>query len=201
MRVKTEEKRQKIIEIAGALFLERGFGDLSMADISTAVGGSKATLYNYFKSKEEIFVAVMLAKARKLAEKAFSVLDHDLPLEKKIYDFGCEYLAFILSQDMIDMKRRVIAQADKVEIGPQVYECGIKQGWGRISNLFESSMKNKKMTKGDPWIAAMQLKALLEADIYIKRLMSIEKRINKKAIPPAVEEALKVFWSYYRAKP
>ena len=34
-----------------------------MSEIAKQVGGSKATLYNYFKSKEEIFAAVMESSA------------------------------------------------------------------------------------------------------------------------------------------
>ncbi|PZP56162.1 MAG: TetR family transcriptional regulator [Micavibrio aeruginosavorus] len=198
MRVKTEEKRQKIIEIASTLFLEKGFDKLSMSDIATKVGGSKATLYGYFHNKEELFVAVMMANARSLAAKAFAALEAKLPLEKKLDLFDREYLAFILSQDMIDMKRRVIAQADKIEIGAHIYECGIKTSWGRVAALLDQGVRDKKVRKCDTWLAAMQLKSLLEADLYTKRLMGVEKRLNKKLLPDAVKNALKVFWAYYK---
>ncbi len=198
MRVKTEEKRQKIIDVASTLFLEKGFDGLSMADIAAKVGGSKATLYGYFHNKEELFVAVMMVHARKLAAKAFAALETNLPIDKKLDLFGREYLAFILSQDMIDMKRRVIAQADKIEIGQQIYECGIKTSWGRVASLIDQGVRDKKIRKCDTWLAAMQLKSLLEADLYTKRLMGVEKRLNKKLLPDAVKNALKVFWAYYK---
>lgn len=199
MRVKTEEKRQEILNIANDLFLESGFDGISMSDIATKVGGSKATLYGYFSSKEEIFVAVMMANARKLAEKAFSALDEKVPLDKKLVRFGYEYLAFILSQDMIDMKRRVMAHSDKVDIASQVYKCGIATSWQRVAELLERGMKEKKVKKSDPWLAAMQFKSLLEADLMTKRLFGIDKKLNKKILPTAVDNALKVFWSYYKA--
>lgn len=200
MRVKTEEKRQKIIEIASSLFLESGFEGISMSEISARVGGSKATLYNYFSSKEEIFLAVMMTNAQKLAAKAYSVLDDAIDLKEKLNRFGYEYLCFILSQEMIDMKRTVIAQADKLDIGSHVYECGFKMAWGRVATTIENGMKAKLVKKSDPWMAAMQLKALLEADIYTKRLLNVDKRLNKKTLPTAVENALKVFWAYYSPK-
>ncbi len=198
MRVKTEEKRQQIIDIASKLFLEKGFDSLSMSDIAAKVGGSKATLYSYFQNKEALFVDVMMANARKLAAKAFAALETNLPLDKKLDLFGREYLAFILSQDMIDMKRRVIAQADKIEIGHHIYECGIKASWSRVAALLDQGVRDKKIRKCDTWLAAMQLKALLEADLYTKRLMGIEKNLNKKLIPDAVKNALKVFLAYYK---
>src|SRR5512145_233681 len=59
MRVKTEERRQAIIEKAGEVFRAVGFDRASMSEIAANVGGSKATLYAYFPSKEELFIAVM----------------------------------------------------------------------------------------------------------------------------------------------
>ena len=54
MRVKTEAKRQHIVDVAAQAFRELGFEGASMAEICARVGGSKATLYNYFASKEEL---------------------------------------------------------------------------------------------------------------------------------------------------
>lgn len=47
MRVRTEAKRDAIVEAASEVFLESGFEGASMAQIATLVGGSKATLYGY----------------------------------------------------------------------------------------------------------------------------------------------------------
>ena len=58
MRVRTESKREAILEAASHVFLESGFEGASMAEIAARVGGSKATLYGYFGSKEDLFVEV-----------------------------------------------------------------------------------------------------------------------------------------------
>ena len=59
VRVKTEDRRQAILEVAHAVFREKGFERASMATISRRLGGSKGTLYGYFKSKEELFETAM----------------------------------------------------------------------------------------------------------------------------------------------
>lgn len=59
MRTKSDEKRQAILDVAAEVFREAGFERASMSEICTRVGGSKATLYNYFPSKEELFFEVM----------------------------------------------------------------------------------------------------------------------------------------------
>src|SRR5438094_8467146 len=58
-RVRTEEKRSDIVRIASEAFDELGYDRCSMAAISERLGGSKATLYGYFPSKEELLRAVL----------------------------------------------------------------------------------------------------------------------------------------------
>src|SRR5437870_11657307 len=58
-RVRTEEKRSDIVRIASEAFDELGYDRCSMAALSERLGGSKATLYGYFPSKEELLRAVL----------------------------------------------------------------------------------------------------------------------------------------------
>ena len=46
MRVKSEERRQAMVEVARQAFTELGFENTSMSEIANRLGGSKATLYN-----------------------------------------------------------------------------------------------------------------------------------------------------------
>lgn len=55
--------RHAILTAAEALFAERGFASIAMADIASAAGIAKGTLYNYFDSKEEVF-AQLAERAR-----------------------------------------------------------------------------------------------------------------------------------------
>ena len=60
MQVKSNIKRQAILETAYRLFRTQGFDKTSMTEITTQVGGSKATVYSHFPSKEELFVECMI---------------------------------------------------------------------------------------------------------------------------------------------
>ncbi|MEV7601560.1 TetR/AcrR family transcriptional regulator [Kitasatospora sp. NPDC089797] len=53
---KKERTRQAISEAAVALFLERGFDQVSVADVAAAAEVSKPTLFSYFASKEDLVV-------------------------------------------------------------------------------------------------------------------------------------------------
>ena len=62
--------RDAIVAAAERLFLERGFGAVSMDELAAAAGVARRTLYNQFTSKEEIFLEMLLRVAAQL-ETAF----------------------------------------------------------------------------------------------------------------------------------
>jgi TetR/AcrR family transcriptional regulator of autoinduction and epiphytic fitness len=62
--------REAIVEAATDLFMDRGFGGVSMDDLAEVAGVARRTLYNQFTSKEEIF-REMLVKVSGQLERAF----------------------------------------------------------------------------------------------------------------------------------
>jgi AcrR family transcriptional regulator len=60
----SEERREQILEAAASVFSERGIHQARMDDVAAESGVSKGLLYWYFKSKDEIIVAI--------AERMFS---------------------------------------------------------------------------------------------------------------------------------
>ena len=53
-----EHRRQELVEAATAVFIRQGYASTRVADIATAAGVAKGTVYEYFPSKEEVFLAV-----------------------------------------------------------------------------------------------------------------------------------------------
>jgi AcrR family transcriptional regulator len=49
------ETRQRLADLATTLFVERGFDNVSVADVAEAAGVSKMTVFNYFPRKEDLF--------------------------------------------------------------------------------------------------------------------------------------------------
>lgn len=53
-----EHRRQELVEAATAVFIRQGYASTRVADIAAAAGVAKGTVYEYFPSKEEVFLAV-----------------------------------------------------------------------------------------------------------------------------------------------
>lgn len=77
--------RQKLIDIARQLFAKRGVANTTMNDIAVASGKGRRTLYTYFKSKEEVYSAVIESELERLSDKLDEVAAMKMrPLDKVI---------------------------------------------------------------------------------------------------------------------
>ena len=130
MKVRTEARRNAILEVAALVFLEKGFEGASMSEIAQRVGGSRATLYGYFPSKQEVFLAVTHAQGEKHMQPAVSELAAQAPreLQQALTRFSAKLVSFLASDETCATDRMVIAEAGRSEIARLFYEAGPKVG-------------------------------------------------------------------------
>ncbi|WP_372733122.1 TetR/AcrR family transcriptional regulator [Novosphingobium sp.] len=165
MRVKTDARREAILEIATQLFREVGYERASMAIISTRVGGSKATLYNYFKSKEELFAAAMLGALEAQGQSIIDMLDGESDdLETVLCGFGEAYLRLVTDPETLAITRTAISESANGTLGATLYEHGPRRAWVAVADYVERLQKRGLIGTGDPSLIAAQFKGLLEAD-------------------------------------
>lgn len=194
MRVKTEEKRLAIIEIAKEAFFSQGFEKTSMSYISQQLGGSKATLYNYFSSKDEIFYAVMESSATEQIANAFNSLNNAKAIRASLIAFGINYLDSILTPEIMAIQRMVMAEAGKSDLGKKFYSKGPKRGWDEVSQFLSLRVDSKELRADiDPWHAAMQLKGLLEAELVMPYSLGAIDKPSAKQTREIVESAIEAF--------
>lgn len=197
MRSKTEERRQRIVDIAAAAFREQGFDNTSMAEIASRVGGSKATLYNYFPSKEALLVEVTLQAARDHIEQAFSLLKPDPDLRSVLQRF-CEHALRVFgSPAFISMRRTVIAESGRQGVGPLFYENGPGKGAVKIESYLRSAMERGQLRQCDCRVAAQHLRGLTDAETLEPLLFRLVEEFTPEEISAIVSRALDVFFAAY----
>ena len=76
-----EEKRERILRVATDLFAERGFNRTDMGEISRRAGVAKGSLYNYFHSKDELFLYLCRNGIERFRQAVWS----DIPPKWNIY--------------------------------------------------------------------------------------------------------------------
>lgn len=84
-----EERRQEILKVAKRLFQITPYSSLSMAQIAENVGVAKGTIFLYFKTKEELFLALSLQEYNLFSTKIHTGLSRylDLSIDCSIKDF------------------------------------------------------------------------------------------------------------------
>src|SRR6476619_3022124 len=65
-KLATEQRRGSILQAARAVFARQGYAETVVEDIATQAGIAKGTLYLYFPSKEQIYLAALFEEARQL---------------------------------------------------------------------------------------------------------------------------------------
>lgn len=198
MRVKTEAKRDVIVRAASEVFMEMGFEGASMAEIAVRAGGSKATLYAYFHSKEELFVTVMHGTAMAHFEPIFAALAKDVDdPEHALQRYGEKIMAVVCSQEIIEAQRAVIAESGRSDIGRKFFEGGPEKGLLGLANFLELQMQKGRLRKADPMVAALQLMALLGSETTMPLLLGIDGRPSRKDLREATRRALQTFLGGY----
>lgn len=76
--------RDRLIEVARQLFLIKGIENTTMLDIANAAEQGRRTVYTYFKSKNEIYSAVIEQESEKYVEALRDVAQSALEPEKKL---------------------------------------------------------------------------------------------------------------------
>lgn len=66
-------KRDLILSEAAKLFKEKGFGGSSMRDLAERVGIEAPSIYNHFRSKEDILVEICFSVGRKYDEQLIEI--------------------------------------------------------------------------------------------------------------------------------
>ena len=198
MKTKTEAKRLAILEAAADVFREVGFERASMSEIRERIGGSKATLYNYFPSKEKLFFEVMYqAKELELANIT-QTLDADAPdLKEELLHFGQRLLAALYTPEAVAVRHLAIAESRHSNIGKMVYEGVMLPMEKQVAEFLRKAMKRLALRTADPRTAAMQLLSLLESEFLQRALLGVTTSLKPGAVNSAARRAVETFLSGY----
>jgi AcrR family transcriptional regulator len=200
MRVRTEAKRDAIVQVAAEVFRELGFEGASMVEIAARLGGSRATLYGYFSSKEELFVAVIHGTARLYFEPIFAALEQhgeDEDLERVLQGFGEKFVAGACSQEAIQARRAVIAESGRSDIGRLFFETGPKKGMTQLAGFLELQMQKGRLRRADPAVAAIHLMSLLDSETVTPSLLGLQGPLSRRELRDTTRRALQTFLRGY----
>ena len=87
MATTVSKTRDKLIDEARRLFADVGFDKTTMNDIALASNKGRRTLYTYFKSKDDILLAVVESEMDRLHKVLSELVEQDMPADEKFTIF------------------------------------------------------------------------------------------------------------------
>lgn len=87
-----QKTRAKLVDVARQLFAKKGVEETTMNDIAVASKKGRRTLYTYFKSKEQIYMAVVESELEFLSDKMNGVAMKNISPSEKILELIATHL-------------------------------------------------------------------------------------------------------------
>ncbi len=189
---KREEKELAIIRAAERVFNKFGYQKTTLKDIGAEIGLNKASLYHYFKNKEDIFIAVISYEFTQFRTQIATISTEE-PIEQRICHFFENLLTFFiqnpLSRQTMDLDLKLLGQSsvndvfrirktqhdylkemlEEAKIKGEIKEIDLNQIVQALNFLFEG-VKTMVMSKS---ILFRQEIDLQEARQYVRQSLSI----------------------------
>ncbi len=142
MRIRDEKKELLIKQKAIEMIVKYGFDGLSMQKLAKAAKVSPATIYIYFKDREDLIETISVEEVNTMTELTLKGFSPDMPFEKGLKKQWNNRAAYWINNPV---QARFMEQVRFSPIGQKVH-CKIKQEFSNIMREFVgNAIKNKEL--------------------------------------------------------
>lgn len=192
-RLDRDARREAILDVAQEVFLDEGYVAASMSAIAAKLGGSKGTLYNYFKSKEELFLAYVERRCMWQDEPIWDSQTGETAAQT-LHRIGVAYLKKVLTDFNLRNFRLIVAEAARSpEIGRAFYEAGPRRGAQKLAELLRRMAQEGDLEFDDPLEAAHQFLGLVQNRYFKARLCNAIPELTQKQMDDEAALATSTF--------
>lgn len=196
MRQRTDSRRQAILAAAWKVFKSQGYEKASMLEIAIKAKCTKATLYGYFRSKNELFTAALESTLSDASVGMIQELEGAGSIADRLQAFARVHMRYRLSSDMVAVDRILTEAARDPKLSAMREEKSLGRR-KRIAEVLQAEMQMGLLRASDPVQAAGHLLALIEFDL-VERRMRRDKDVPEAAIDEHIASAIDVFLRAYR---
>jgi len=196
-----DEKTHAIVNAARTTFLARGFDAASMDQIALVAGVSKRTVYNRFRSKEELFGAAIEETCKNLVPVNVDDIEASLPPEDFIRELSRQFLKGILAPDAVSLRRIAAFEAERTPaIGRAYLEHGPQWMVDHFAPILKRQARRGVFNIEDAEAALWQLGSLLMEPLYTRVLLGAAPDNLEVAIETQIDNGVTAFFRLYGAR-
>lgn len=198
-------KRLSILESAANVFCREGFSGASIDEIAAGACVSRQTIYNHYREKEALFMAVIDDVMNRANGALFSVLstfpDKADNLEEDLTAFVIRFhKACLCSKDGRFLRRLIQTEGQR---NPHLFESWRQQGPLKINSALAALLARLGVTGAldidDYDLAARQFLALADADLRLPQLLG--QPLTDEEIETSARNAVRTFLRAYGRRP
>lgn len=194
MRVKTEAKRLEILAAAAAEFSARGYHETTLSHVAARMGSSKATIYNYFPTKGELFGSMLAAAAIPATAALLEHLDQDGTLADRLTAFATAFIRQQTGERSIALQRLLISENGKSpDTMRPLHETAGVHIWSHVADLIRAEQARGRLCAGDAVTMVRQWCALLQGDLPLRLLFGERDCVSESEIVASAEAATAFF--------
>ncbi|MEU9448763.1 TetR/AcrR family transcriptional regulator [Streptomyces sp. NPDC048277] len=192
--MRAEDRRKVILRAAAELFLGKGYAGVSMEDVLTEIGGSKATLYRHFADKAALFQASVELLCDEWSRPVQSFTPPGTDLGETLAALGGHFADLVLTPQAIALHRLVTAEAERMpEVGRAFFEHGPSAGQGVLAGYLRQAHDAGEIEIADPVRAAAQLYQAMLGDAQMRLLTNSPRKPDDAEVRESIAVAVRVF--------
>jgi len=197
-RIDSQRRHRILIDAATELFLEVGYSGASLNQLVERAGGSKSTIYAYFRDKEGLFVAVIDDMLQEILIPLYSMTLGEQDLYTSLTQLADHTLAVMTSHKGTGLSRIVYAESVKLPaVGKAFYKHGPHRAIIELSQYLEKLSESGTIQCDNPTLASEFFWGMLLHKPMLQGLCSVERPMNprarKKYVTQVIDNFIKQF--------
>src|SRR5262250_3691877 len=186
--------RERILDAAFAAFMESGYATASMLEIATRARVSKRELYALVGNKQEMLIASISQRARRLDVPAdLPVVRDRETLAHVLAAFGTKLVREVSDPTVIAVFRLAISEVTQApEVAGALNSIGRETSRAALRKIMAGAQASGLLT-GRPAELAEQFAGLLWRDLMVSLLLGVAERPNPREIARRAHDAAAAF--------
>jgi AcrR family transcriptional regulator len=176
-----EKRRHEIFHSVLNIFLKKGFQETSMREIAETAGLGKSTLYDYFKTKDDILLYYFEDQLNDLIEAAQKIAAQNKSADKRLRETVQMHLEFLQANKNLFMKLSMEAQRLKPDSQKKVQERRHAYQ-DLIRGLIDEGIREGSFRKVDSLLAARILITAMAPVVFTTRPTNSPQEIVKETL-------------------
>lgn len=175
------KRRHEIFHQVVNVFLKKGFQETSMREIAEAAGLGKSTLYDYFKTKDEILVYFFEDRLNDVTAAAQQIAMQNKSADQRLREVTQMHMEFLQANRSLFMKMSMEAQRLKPESQNKIQEKRHAYQ-DLIRALIEEGIREGAFRKVDSLLAARILITSLAPVVFTSRPTGTPREMVKETL-------------------